>query len=421
MNIFNRRAAIRITWVSILLASIAAPIAWFIATESAEEAVVSLAMEQSHQFLQHFNKLDQSKIQEHARKAAENIVGGIFDIAEIYDQSGNKLAEALTNIGEKIETQLPEHNSPSYTKAYYESLWIDNIWILRVFIPLRTEKTSSESPITGYFEGVRVVPEWQRSQIQDNAFNFALMACIAGLLCGVTIYPIVVKLSADNERKAREVLNSHIAMMEALGRAIAKRDSETGAHNYRVAWIAARIGTELKLFGGTMQQLIAGSFLHDIGKIGIPDAILLKPGKLDPQEMQIMRTHVQIGEQIVTGIGWLDGARDIVAFHHEKWDGTGYPHQLSQDNIPLAARIFAIADVFDALCSKRPYKEPLPFNQALTILRQNSAIHFDPKIFTIFEKIADEIYQNLRDTTEKEVRMLLMTCIYQHFGFSTIG
>jgi response regulator RpfG family c-di-GMP phosphodiesterase len=129
------------------------------------------------------------------------------------------------------------------------------------------------------------------------------MVSLASLLCGAALYPVVVHLSADNERKAREVLDSHISMMEALGRAIAKRDSDTGAHNYRVAWIAARIGELMGLSGNTMQALIAGSFLHDVGKIGIPDAILLKPGRLDASEMDIMRTHVAQGEEIVTGMG----------------------------------------------------------------------------------------------------------------------
>jgi HD-GYP domain-containing protein (c-di-GMP phosphodiesterase class II) len=150
-------------------------------------------------------------------------------------------------------------------------------------------------PITGYFEGVRVVPEWQRTQILSSAMTVALMVGLASLLCGAVLYPVVVRLSADNERKTREVLDSHIAMMEALGRAIAKRDSDTGAHNYRVAWIAAGIGEKLGISGDEMQALIAGSFLHDVGKIGIPDAILLKPGKLDDAEMNVMRTHVNQG------------------------------------------------------------------------------------------------------------------------------
>jgi hypothetical protein len=176
--------------------------------------------------------------------------------------------------------------------------------LLRVFVPLRTSATDAKAPITGYFEGVRVVPSWQQDQIFSDSLTMALMVGLASLACGAVLYPVVVHLSADNARKAREVLESHIAMMEALGRAIAKRDSDTGAHNYRVAWIAARIGEELGLKGSDMQALIVGSFLHDVGKIGIPDAILLKPGRLDDTEMATMRTHVAQGESMVDGIGW---------------------------------------------------------------------------------------------------------------------
>jgi HD-GYP domain-containing protein (c-di-GMP phosphodiesterase class II) len=229
------------------------------------------------------------------------------------------------------------------------------------------------------------------------------------------IYPVVVRLSADNERKAREVLDSHISMMEALGRAIAKRDSDTGAHNYRVAWIAARIAECMGLKGSDMQALIAGSFLHDVGKIGIPDAILLKPGKLDDAEMLTMRTHVEQGEQIVTGMGWLDGANAVVAAHHEKWDGSGYPRKLAGEATPLAARIFAVADVFDALCSKRPYKEPMSFEASMAILEKDTGSHFDPSVIAVFQTMALEIFNRLAGSTEADARQLLADRVRQHF------
>lgn len=418
MNYFNRRAALRIAAVSIVLACITAPLAWYMATESAEDEVVALAMEESNRFLRHFDAFDMSgpDAAEHAKEAAVTIAGGIFDIAEIYDQAGRKMAEAATEEGEQVESQLPKHGRPSYHKASYESLQLsDQRWVLRVFIPLRGHDAPETAPVTGYFEGIRIVPEWQRSEIQSAAFKVSLMACLAALLCGAVIYPIVVRLSADNERKAREVLDSHISMMEALGRAIAKRDSDTGAHNYRVAWIAARIGEEVGLSGSTMQALIAGSFLHDVGKIGITDAILLKPGRLDEGEMDIMRTHVALGEEIVRGMGWLDGAHEVVAAHHEKWNGQGYPRQLAREAIPLSARIFAVADVFDALSSKRPYKEPMPFVQVMEILEKDAGTHFDPNIIQVFKKIAGEIREHLQDSSEAAARTLLEARIRLHF------
>jgi HD-GYP domain-containing protein (c-di-GMP phosphodiesterase class II) len=417
MNLFNKRAALRIAVVSVALAGIAAPIAWFIATENAEEQVVALAIDESRQHLQRFSAgtLSGETERNEAFAAARMIVGGIFDIAEVYDRTGAKLAEALSDDGEKVELRLPKHGKPAYTTASYESLKLTgDLWALRVFVPLR--KTEIEgTAITGYFEGVHVVTDREINQIRSSASSVALMTCLAALLCGATIYPIVVRLSAENERKAREVLDSHISMMEALGRAIAKRDSDTGAHNYRVAWIAARIGEEVGLSGSTMQALIAGSFLHDVGKIGIPDAILLKPGRLDDVEMETMRTHVALGEEIVCGMGWLDGAHEVVAAHHEKWDGFGYPRQLAEEAIPLSARIFAVADVFDALSSKRPYKDPMPFEEVMDILKKDAGKHFDPRIVSIFETIAGEIREHLQDRTEATARTLLEARIRMHF------
>ena len=226
---------------------------------------------------------------------------------------------------------------------------------------------------------------------------------------------VMVRLSADNERKAREVLDSHISMMEALGRAIAKRDSDTGAHNYRVAWISASMAEQMGITGSAMQALIAGSFLHDVGKIGIPDAILLKPGKLDEAEFVIMRTHVAQGEEIVTGMGWLDGANAVVAGHHEKWNGSGYPRQLAGNDIALSARIFAVADVFDALCSKRPYKEPMGFDAAMAILEKDTGSHFDPAVMAVFRPMARDIFDRLAGCSEIDTKKLLEDRVRQHF------
>ena len=418
MNPFQKRTALRIAAVSLLLASLASPVAWFVARESAEESVVSLAIEESGRLLHHYDAIDLSGPQaaEHATVAAGAISGGMFDIAEIYNAQGHKLAESLTPEGHTVEATLPKHGAPSYTVASYENLkLIKDVWVLRVFVPLRDSATDMNSPITGYFEGVRVVPTWQREQIFTNSLTVALMVGLASLLCGAALYPVVVHLSADNQRKAREVLDSHISMMEALGRAIAKRDSDTGAHNYRVAWIAASIAERMGVTGNAMQALIAGSFLHDVGKIGIPDAILLKPGKLDAAEMATMRTHVDQGQEIVAGMGWLDGAHAVVAAHHEKWNGSGYPHQLAGETIPLAARIFAVADVFDALCSKRPYKEPMDFDAAMAILERDTASHFDPAVMAVFRPMARAIFDRLAGSTEAEARQLLEDRVRQHF------
>lgn len=421
MNSFNRRTAVRIAAVSVLLAAVASPIAWFVGHTNAEKATVSLAIEESRRLLRlrHFDPVELSgpDAAEQAIRAADALAGGLFDIAEIYNQQGEKLAWAMTVEGAEVEAQLPTHAQPNYTAATFESFRLeDKRWVLRVFVPLKGVAGSGSGEIAGYFEGIRVVSAWQREQMLAHALSAALIVGFASLACGAAIYPVVVRLSADNERKAREVLDSHISMMEALGRAIAKRDSETGAHNFRVAWIAARIAERLGLRGKDMQALIVGSFLHDIGKISIPDAVLLKPGKLDAEEFQIMHTHVVQGEEIVSDIGWLDDANAVVAAHHEKWDGSGYPRKLSGEAIPLAARIFAVADVFDALCSKRPYKEPMGFETAMSIMERDTGSHFDPRVMAAFRPLARGVFNRLAQCNEEDARRLLEERVRLHFG-----
>lgn len=412
---FRRSAFFRIAAVSVGLSVLAAPVAWLVSRENAEAEVVAFAQEESRRVLASANALDLAgpAASAQAARAAQLLVGGLFEIVEVYGPTGLKLAEQVTPAGHALEPELPKHGRPAYTKAFYESLKLsDDRWVMRVMVPLQTDLAPS---ITGYFEGVRLIPAWQREQIQSDGLVVALMVCLAALGCGGAIYPVVVHLAGENERRARLVLESHIAMMEALGRAIAKRDSDTGTHNYRVAWIAARLGEALGLQGAEMQSLIAGSFLHDVGKIGIPDAILLKPGRLDDAEMDIMRTHVAQGQEIVHGAGWLEGAADVVASHHEKWNGSGYPHRLAHTAIPLAARIFAVADVYDALSSKRPYKEPLPFEQVMAMLSEGRGTHFDPAVLTCFEGMAPELRDTIDRLDEVGIKRLMATMIERHF------
>lgn len=417
MTSFQKRVAVQIALVSLLLACLASSIAWLIAIEDAEATVVSLATEESSRLMDYY-RVDSYQGEEaiqHAQTAAQTITGGLFDIAEIYDRNGERLAESVTARGEQIEPLLPPHVAPSYNESFYESLHApDGTWILRVFVPLYNLTDPSQT-LRGYFEGVRAVPRWQEQQISASALHTAVLAGCAALLCGLVIYPVVVRLSNDNQRKARDVLDSHLSMMEALGRAIARRDSDTGVHNYRVAWTATQIAEAMDIKDNKMQALIIGSFLHDVGKIGIPDAILLKPGRLDDEEMAVMRTHVSLGAQIIDGIGWLEEASDVVEYHHEKWDGTGYPYRLCKESIPLSARIFAVADVFDALCSKRPYKAAMPFDKAMSILHKDRGSHFDPSVIDAFSNVAERIYRQLDAISEEDARLLLLSQVHRYF------
>lgn len=416
MNHLRKQTALRIAAVSVLLAALAAPLAWYTAQEGAEEAAVAYAIEESSRLLaqDHSLNLDQGNAKLNANTSAQVLVGGLFDIVEIYDLAGSKLAEAATPDGESIEDELPPHSPPHIETPVYESITLkDGRWVLRVTVPLKSEGKSAQ----GYFEGERIVPPWQKDQILSDAFTTALMVVLASLICGAVVYPVVVRLSLDNERKAREVLEAHLSMMEALGQAIAKRDSDTGAHNYRVAWMSAYLGEKAGLDSSQLQTLIAGSFLHDVGKIGTPDGILLKPGRLDAEEMEIMRQHVVMGEEILSGAHWLEGARSVVSGHHERWDGSGYPRRLAEEMIPVQARVFAIADVFDALRSERPYKPPLDLAVALTEMKKGRGSHFDPTLFDLFMAEAAHINKTICNASEETAKNLMNQMVHKYFGF----
>ncbi|HIE16947.1 MAG TPA: response regulator [Dehalococcoidia bacterium] len=171
------------------------------------------------------------------------------------------------------------------------------------------------------------------------------------------------------------------------------RDEDTGAHIKRMSHYAAAVADKMGLNDSFVESILYAAPMHDIGKIGIPDHILLKPGKLDPDEWEIMKQHTIIGAQILEGsdVETIRLAEVIALSHHERRDGGGYPRGLQGSEIPLAGRIVAIADVFDALTSKRPYKEPVPLEKSFSIVQQERARHFDPEVTDKFLAIKDEL------------------------------
>jgi len=243
----------------------------------------------------------------------------------------------------------------------------------------------------------------------------ALMTFGLALLFAVLLYPVMTRLFKEFKTISSEVHSSHVLLLEALGRAIAMRDSETGTHNFRVTYISVKIAEELSLGREVIQRIVLGAFLHDIGKISISDSILLKKGGLNQDERRKMQSHVEYGTRIIGDLGWLRDANVIVASHHEKWDGSGYPKGLREDQIPLEARIFAIADVFDALCSKRPYKEPFNYKEAMSIIEQDSGTHFDPQVIEKFKLISHEIYNFIASLSETDGKQILEKLIAKYF------
>jgi response regulator RpfG family c-di-GMP phosphodiesterase len=184
--------------------------------------------------------------------------------------------------------------------------------------------------------------------------------------------------------------------LEALGAALDLRDCETQGHSRRVSRYCLAMA---KAFGCSSEQLrniARGSYLHDIGKIGIPDRILLKPGKLTAEETAVMQTHARTGYDLMSRIAFLASAAEMVLTHQERYDGTGYPQGLMGDEIPLGARLFAVADALDAMTSDRPYRRALPFSVAREELTRESGQQFDPEVVRLFLSIPEHIWRNIR-------------------------
>ncbi|HRQ24262.1 MAG TPA: HD domain-containing phosphohydrolase, partial [Anaerolineales bacterium] len=176
------------------------------------------------------------------------------------------------------------------------------------------------------------------------------------------------------------------ATIEGWSRALDLRDKETEGHTQRVTEMTVNLALQMGVGKNQIINIRRGSLLHDIGKMGVPDNILLKPGKLSEDEWEIMRRHPQLAFDLLTPISYLQPALEIPYCHHEKWDGTGYPRGLQGEQIPLAARIFAVVDVWDALTSDRPYRAAWTPEKAIEFIRENSGTHFDPQVVEIFLK-----------------------------------
>jgi putative nucleotidyltransferase with HDIG domain len=206
---------------------------------------------------------------------------------------------------------------------------------------------------------------------------------------------LVEQRTAELDRTLNSLEGSYRSTLKALTAALETRDSETHGHSERVVTYSLRLGREYGLNSEQMKALEFGSLLHDIGKIGVPDSILRKPAKLTEEEWVRMREHPLHGQQILRGIEFLQGASRVVAQHHEKWDGTGYPLGLRAEEIDINARIFAVADAFDAITSDRVYRRGKPYEAAAQELDDWAGRQFDPKVVEAFHRVPKEDWEVL--------------------------
>ncbi len=212
------------------------------------------------------------------------------------------------------------------------------------------------------------------------------------------------------------LLDQNVRTAQMLGHAVALRDHDTGAHNMRVAFYAGLLGEALEFDRLTIQGLMKGAFLHDVGKIAIPDSILLKPGRLTDEEFAEMRRHPGLGAQLLEDLSWFEDAVPVVRHHHERFNGTGYPDGLGGSNIPVVARAFAIIDVFDALVSDRPYKQAFPLDKAVALLGAGAGTQFDTGLVSVFVRIAPPLHEKVSGQAPMEVQPHLEDLRRRHFG-----
>lgn len=213
------------------------------------------------------------------------------------------------------------------------------------------------------------------------------------------------KLVAERTRelalRSEELERAYELLLQTLGAVLDTRDTETQAHSFRVTTYATALARKLGIDGESLRDLQWGVYLHDIGKIGIPDAILFKPGKLTEDEWAVMKRHPIIGSRLLRRMDFLAGASLIVLYHHEKWDGSGYPQGLKETEIPIGARIFALVDTLDAITSDRPYHKAEPFSAARAEIIRCSGSHFDPEVVNAFLSIPENEWLKMRAEAER--------------------
>ncbi|MEN6626336.1 MAG: HD-GYP domain-containing protein [Candidatus Sumerlaeia bacterium] len=333
--------------------------------------------------------------------------------ASIETDAGKSMAEAAVPEPHRKEIQaLAAQPLPDdFTRVFHRRLHIRGEPYIDIAAPL---KNSAGIRVASLRLIIKIAPEslaamWRRVR------RSVIIAILIVVAVSATLYPVITRLMQRLTGVSDDLLESNLGTLEVLGSAIAKRDSDTDAHNYRATIYSVRLAEALNVPPGRIRDLIKGALLHDVGKIGVRDNILLKPTGLTPDEYSEMKRHVRYGVEIIGRSDWLKPAADVVGGHHEKFDGSGYDRALSGASIPENARIFTIADVFDALTSTRPYKPALSLDESLQILTRGRGTHFDPEMTDVFLAIAPQLYQQMLGRDPDETRQELQSIMSHYY------
>ena len=254
----------------------------------------------------------------------------------------------------------------------------------------------------------------------ENFFTLFLLSFLFITFFCVIFLKFINKLNLNFLKFSNSLLSSNANLLELLGSVVASRDSDSNEHNYRVALYSIYLAEKIHFPQNKIKSLIAGSFLHDIGIVGVPDNILLKNGRLTDDEYAVVKQHVNIGAGMIQKSSWLKGAKKVIQYHHERYDGKGYMSGLKGDKIPIEARIFTIVDAFDSLVSKRPYREAYSPKVAMEVMLGESGKQFDPAILIVFAKYYMSWYEETQKSTREELEDILSKKIAVYF-FSNAG
>lgn len=410
----HRTVLARLALVWLVLSLVLGAIVFRLEMNRADALMLDLAAAESRSFTDHVRRIDPrdpSHLEALRQRAAEFLKSDFISV-RIYDATQRMILEAVeADVGE-LPRELQPHVHPLAPgdHSHYHTHWVSRQPFMQVLLPI-----DKDGALLGYFEGVHRLDAQTAKDVVAGIVRSLASVVIVILATAVALYPVIIYLNRDLVARSHALLQSNLELMEVLGSAVAKRDSDTDRHNYRVTIYAVRLAQALGLSRRNIQRLIAGAFLHDVGKIGVADAVLRKAGPLDAEERSQIRAHVPLGVEIIANARWLESARDVVESHHERFDGTGYPRALRGETIPLNARIFAIADVFDALMSGRAYKEPMGFDGAILVMRCSAGSHFDPRLFAVFETIAPRLHTELGGADEAGLRATLHQLVGTYF------
>ncbi len=350
---------------ALVLATVFGLVIAIVELERTDQNVVNLAVKESSTYFpllkDYYHDSSRESLDRVRSTALSDLQKGHFIIVEFYDHDKQKLFEESLGLPQEVEQAIErkKHNFLLGDQVDYMRIFAGSTLFLKIVVPVME---SHSTTIIGCFEGVYQVTDEEIRDIVNGILLAVAQVILVVLLTSFILYPIIVLLNKKLLGLTSDLAKASVGMLNVLGSAVAKRDSDTSLHNYRVVLYAVRLAEEIDLAREQIANLIRGAFLHDVGKIGISDAILLKD------------------------------AEDVVLYHHEKYDGSGYMAGLSGDDIPINARIFTIVDVFDALTSRRPYKNPLSLEDSLTMLKKDVGRPFDPHLLERFIPIIGSLF-----------------------------